>query len=56
MEKSANAAVIIPKGNNIDTWIEVSVKIFTEEGWCNVDHHSTENLIIGTFIRPIIAI
>ena len=24
-------------------------------GWCNVDHHSTEYLIIGRFIEPIIA-
>ena len=25
-------------------------------GWCKVDHQSTENLTIGTFIKPIIAI
>ena len=54
-EKRANDAVIINKGNNIELWIDVSDKILTLEGWCNVDHHSTENLIIGIFINPKIA-
>ena len=31
-------------------------KKFTEEGWCKVDHQSTENFIIGTLITPKIAI
>ena len=30
-EKRANAAVIMPKGINIDIWIVVSDKIFTDE-------------------------
>ena len=56
-EKRANAAVIIPKGTNIDEWIAVLVdKILIEAGWCKVFHHSTEYLVIGTLIIPKIVI
>ena len=44
------------KGTSIDEWIVVSLSKLTDAGWCNVDHQSTENLMIGTFIKPIIAI
>ena len=56
MENSANAAVIKPKGIIIEVCIEVFEKILIEAGWCNVDHQSTEYLIIGTLIAPNIAI
>ena len=56
MENSANAAVIKAKGTIIDECIEVFANIFIEEGWCNVDHQSTEYLIIGILIAPSIAI
>ena len=56
-EKRANAAVIMLKGINIDEWIAVLVdKILIEAGWWSVFHQSTENLIIGIFTTPIIAI
>ena len=56
-EKRANAAVIMPNGTSIDGWIAVLVdKILIEAGWCNVFHQSTENLMIGTFTTPKIAI
>ena len=53
-ENRANAAVIIINGNSIDECIVVLDKIFIEAGWCSVFHQSTEYLIIGTFIIPII--
>ena len=56
MEKRANAAVIIPNGISMDWWIFVSESKFIDAGWCKVDHHSTENFIIGTLITPINAI
>ena len=31
----------------MDECIDVFDKKFTEEGWCKVDHQSTENFIIG---------
>ena len=55
-ENSANAAVIIPNGINIEEWIEVFDKMLTDEAWWSVDHQSTENLIIGILIAPKIAI
>ena len=55
-ENRANAAVIITSGTNIDECIaDFSVKLI-EAGWCKVFHQSTENLIIGMFIAPKIAI
>ena len=56
MENSANAAVIKAKGTIIEGWIEVFENIFIEAGWCKVDHQSTENLTIGIFMAPNIAI
>ena len=53
-ENSANAAVIKNNGINIDEWIVLSDKTLIEDGWCKVAHQSTENLIIGTLIAPII--
>ena len=32
----------------------LSDKTLIEDGWCKVAHQSTENLIIGTLIAPII--
>ena len=40
----------------MDECIDVFDKKFTEEGWCKVDHQSTENFIMGTLITPKIAI
>ena len=40
----------------MDECIDVFDKKFTGEGWCKVDHQSTENFIIGTLITPKIAI
>ena len=54
-ENSANAAVIIANGINIDECIDVFDKILIDDGWCRVVHQSTENLIIGTLITPKIA-
>ena len=55
-ENRANAAVIISSGINIEECIaDFSVKLI-EAGWCKVFHQSTENLIIGMFIAPKIAI
>ena len=47
---------MMPRGISIVEWIVVSEKIFTDDGWCKVDHQSTENFIIGIFINPKIAI
>ena len=43
------------KGINMDVWIVVVDKIFTDELWCKVDHQSTENFITGTLTAPKIA-
>jgi len=44
------------KGTNIlECMLEVP-KNFILAGWCKVDHHSTEYLIIGILIIPIIEI
>ena len=47
---------MMPKGTNIVECIVVSENTFTDDGWCKVDHQSTENFIIGIFINPKIAI
>ena len=55
-ENRANAAVIIISGINIEECIaDFAVKLI-EAGWCRVFHQSTENLIIGMFTAPKIAI
>ena len=43
-------------GINIEECIVVLDIKFTEDGWCKVDHQSTENFTIGTLIDPNIAI
>ena len=55
-ENSANAAVIKNNGINIEECIVLSDKTLIDEGWCKVAHQSTEYLIIGTLITPIIEI
>ena len=52
MENRAKAAVMINRGNNIETCIDDFDKIFIEAGWCKVLHQSTEYLIIGIFTIP----
>ena len=47
---------MINNGNSIDEWIVESLKIFIDWPWCKVFHQLTENLIMGIFIAPIIAI
>ena len=44
------------KGTNILGCIEDVPNNLILAGWCNVDHHSTEYLIIGIFIIPRIEI
>ena len=39
-------------GNNILGWMLDEPKNLILAGWCRVDHHSTEYLIIGIFIIP----
>ena len=39
-------------GINILEWIVDLPKNFILAGWCRVDHHSTEYLIIGMLIIP----
>ena len=51
-----NAANINNNGSNIDAWIVVDEVILMLAGWCKVGHQSTENLITGKLIKPIIAI
>ena len=43
-------------GVNMLECIVEDPKIFILAGWCNVDHHSTEYLIIGILIIPMIEI
>ena len=43
-------------GINIEEWIELSPVSLILAGWWSVFHQSTENLIIGILIKPIIAI
>ena len=43
-------------GINIEECIVLSDKTLIDEGWCKVAHQSTEYLIIGTLITPIIEI
>ena len=50
-----NTKSISNKGINIDEWIVLLPIILILEGWCSVFHQSTEYLIIGMFINPIIA-
>ena len=52
-EKNINIQAISTSEIKISVLID---KKFTEEGWCKVDHQSTENFIIGTLITPKIAI
>ena len=40
----------------MDECIVLSDKTLIDEGWCKVAHQSTEYLIIGTLITPIIEI
>ena len=56
IENSANAAVIIISGNNIEGCIEDFENILIDAGWCKVFHQSTENLIIGILMTPHIVI
>ena len=46
----------MPRGISMVKWMVVLENTFTDEGWCKVDHQSTENFIIGIFINPNIAI
>ena len=39
-------------GTNILEWILDVPRNLILAGWCSVDHHSTEYLIIGIFIIP----
>ena len=41
-----------PSGINIEKCTVVSFVILILEGWCKVDHHSTEYFIITMFIKP----
>ena len=49
------AAVIINNGIRILTSMLGAESFEIEAGWCKVFHQSTENLIIGILIKPIIA-
>ena len=53
-EYSNNNNNIATKGSNIEECIELTPDILILAGWCKVFHHSTEYLIIGIFINPII--
>ena len=52
----ANAKVIIISGISILGSIEGDENLLILAGWWSVFHQSTENLIIGIFIAPKIAI
>ena len=52
--KKTNSITI--NGNNISLCILLEPIIFMLAGWCSVAHHSTEYLMIGKLIDPIIAI
>ena len=54
MPISENAKVITINGCSIEGSIEGEDNLLILAGWCNVFHQSTENLIIGRFIEPII--
>ena len=43
-------------GINIDEWMVLVPVNLILAGWCRVFHQSTENLIIGMLIEPIMAI
>ena len=45
---------MIINGINIPISIEGDDNLLILAGWCSVFHQSTENLIIGKFIDPII--
>ena len=49
-----NDIVMINRGWSIDMSIEGEDNLLTLAGWCKVFHQSTENLIIGRLIEPII--
>ena len=54
-EKKANPTNMIIKGVSIEAWIAGASVNLILAGWCNVFHHSTENLIIGILAKPRIA-
>jgi len=47
---------IANNGSNMDECTVLGPKIFILAGWCSVDHHSTEYLIIGRLMEPMTAI
>ena len=55
MKKKKKEKVIINNGNNIDGSIEGEENFEMLAGWWRVLHQSTDHLIIGRFIIPIIA-
>ena len=52
-KKKVEASVIIIKGINMLISILGADNLEIVAGWCKVFHQSTENLIIGIFINPI---
>ena len=55
IKKKKKEKVIINNGNNIDESIEGEENLDMLAGWWRVLHQSTDHLIIGRFIIPIIA-
>ena len=55
IKKKKKEKVIINNGNNIDGSIEGEENLEMLAGWWRVLHQSTDHLIIGRFIIPIIA-
>ena len=53
-KKNIEASIIIIKGTSMLISILGADNLEIVAGWCNVFHQSTENLIIGIFINPII--
>ena len=55
IKKRKQATVIINNGISILISILGADNFEIDAGWCKVFHQSTENLIIGILIKPIIA-
>ena len=53
-KNNPKARVIIRRGINMLTSILGVDSLEIVAGWCKVFHQSTENFIIGIFIKPII--
>ena len=52
IKKSLNPIAINSNGINIDVSMAGASSLLMLAGWCSVFHQSTENFMMGTFMKP----